>query len=190
MSPSKLASIPEILEDLRAGKMILLIDDEDRENEGDFVMAAEYITVEQIVQMNRLASGIITVPMERQRLKALNIELMVQENYESMSTAFTVTVDAKDDISTGSSAHDRALTIRKLADPNATADNFVRPGHINPLLAREGGVLRRTGHTEASIDLMKLAGLQPVGVLCEVMGDDGEMLRLPALQELAEQMGL
>ena len=184
------ASVPELIEELRAGRMIVLVDDEDRENEGDFVVAAEAITVEQIVQMNRLASGIITVPMPAERLARLNIEPMVKENVESMKTAFMVTVDARNNISTGSSAHDRAATIRLLADPETTADDFVRPGHIGPLSVRSGGVLKRAGHTEASHDLLVMAGMQPVAVLCEIMGDDGEMLRLPALRELAAQMGL
>ncbi len=187
---AEICEIEEVLPELREGKMIILVDDEDRENEGDFVVAAEFITSEQIVQMNRQASGIITVPMPIERLRDLNIDLMVQDNLESMCTAFTVTVDAKNDISTGSSAHDRAITIRKLADPNATTMDFVRPGHVNPLRTRKGGVLKRAGHTEASSDLMRLAGLQPVSVLCEIMGDDGEMLRLPALQKMAHELDL
>ncbi|MCA9707787.1 MAG: 3,4-dihydroxy-2-butanone-4-phosphate synthase [Myxococcales bacterium] len=187
---TEFAPVPELLAQLRAGRMIVLVDDEDRENEGDLVVAAERITVEHVVQMNRLASGIITVPMPRPWLRRLHIDPMVQENAESMSTAFTITVDAASGISTGSSAHDRVHTIRRLADEGSTADDFVRPGHINPLLVREGGVLKRPGHTEASYDLMRMAGLAPVAVLCEIMGDDGTMLRLPALRELAERMGL
>ena len=187
--PDAFATVPELVSALREGKMIILVDDEDRENEGDLVVAAELITAEQIVQMNRLASGIITVPMPRTWLRRLHIDPMVQENAESMCTAFTVTVDGSHGVSTGSSAHDRAHTIRRLADPLATADEFVRPGHVNPLMVREGGVLKRAGHTEASHDLMQLAGLHPVAVLCEIMGDDGEMLRLPALRELAASMG-
>ncbi|MCA9651312.1 MAG: 3,4-dihydroxy-2-butanone-4-phosphate synthase [Myxococcales bacterium] len=187
---SDFASVPELLSQLRDGRMIILVDDEDRENEGDLVVAAERISVEQIVQMNRLASGIITVPMPRPWLRRLHIDPMVQENAESMSTAFTVTVDASSGISTGSSAHDRATTIRKLADPTTSAEDFVRPGHINPLVVREGGVLKRPGHTEASHDLVRMAGLQPVAVLCEIMGDDGTMLRLPALRELAARLEL
>lgn len=185
-----LATIPELIQELRAGRMILLVDDEDRENEGDFVVAAECLTVEQVVQMNRLASGIITVPMPKAWLERLHIDPMVQDNVESQGTAFTVTVDARSDISTGSSAHDRVMTIRKLADPSSTASDFVRPGHINPLQVRRGGVLKRTGHTEASHDLLVLAGMQPVAVLCEIMGDDGEMLRMPALKQMAADMGL
>jgi 3,4-dihydroxy 2-butanone 4-phosphate synthase / GTP cyclohydrolase II len=184
------ASVPEMLAELRAGRMIILVDDEARENEGDLVVAAELIQVEHVVAMNRIASGIITVPMPRSWLRRLHIDPMVQENAESMHTAFTVTVDAKDGVSTGSSASDRVASIRRLADPTSRSEDFVRPGHINPLLVREGGVLKRAGHTEASHDLMSLAGLQPVAVLCEIMGDDGEMLRLPRLHELALKTGL
>lgn len=184
------ATVPEMIAELRAGRMIILVDDEARENEGDLVVSAELIQVEHIVAMNRIASGIITVPMPRAWLRRLHIDPMVQENAESMHTAFTVTVDAKDGVSTGSSAHDRVRSIRKLADPLSRAEDFVRPGHISPLLVREGGVLKRAGHTEASHDLMCLSSLAPVAVLCEIMGDDGEMLRLPQLRELALQTGL
>jgi 3,4-dihydroxy 2-butanone 4-phosphate synthase/GTP cyclohydrolase II len=187
---SHFASIPELITELRAGRMIILVDDEARENEGDLVVAAEKIEVEHVVAMNRIASGIITVPLPRDWLRRLHIDAMVQENAESMHTAFTVTVDAKAGVSTGSSAQDRVVSIRKLADPEARAEDFVRPGHINPLLVREGGVLKRAGHTEASHDLMRLAGLQPVAALCEIMGDDGEMLRLPRLRELALRTGM
>jgi 3,4-dihydroxy 2-butanone 4-phosphate synthase/GTP cyclohydrolase II len=179
-----------MLAELRSGRMIILVDDEARENEGDLVVAAELIRVEHVVAMNRIASGIITVPMPRAWLRRLHIDPMVQENAESMHTAFTVTVDAKDGVSTGSSGSDRVTTIRKLADPGSRSEDFVRPGHINPLLVRDGGVLKRAGHTEASHDLMCLAGLQPVAVLCEIMGDDGEMSRLPRLRELALKTGL
>lgn len=190
MTQEPFSPIEEVIEELQAGKMIILVDDEDRENEGDFVVAAEFVTAEMIVQMNRYASGIITVPMPPERLRDLNIDLMVQDNVESMCTAFTVTVDAKDDISTGSSAIDRATTIRKLADPSSTARDFVRPGHVNPLRTQKGGVLKRAGHTEASSDLLRLAGLQPVAVLCEIMEDDGEMSRVPDLARLAKKMDL
>lgn len=186
----KFATVEELIAELQEGRMIIIVDDEDRENEGDLVVAGEFITTEMIVQMNRYASGIITVPMLPERLRDLNIDLMVQDNVESMCTAFTITVDAKNDISTGSSAHDRMVTIRKLADPDSSARDFVRPGHINPLRAQKGGVLKRAGHTEVAIDLLRLAGLEPVGVLCEIMDDTGEMSRLAALQELATKMGL
>lgn len=192
MSPAPIvfAPVSELIEELKAGRMIILVDDEDRENEGDFVVAAELITPAQVVHMNREASGIITTPMPKDWLARLQIPAMVQDNTENMRTAFTVTVDAKQGISTGSSAHDRVYTMRRLADPDATADEFVRPGHINPLIVREGGVLKRAGHTEASHDLLQLAGLSPVAVLCEIMGDDGEMLRLPQLRALADKLSL
>ncbi len=182
--------IEEALADLRAGKMVILVDDEDRENEGDFVMAAEHVTAESITLMTRHASGIITVPMPAERLHELQLDLMVRENSESMRTAFTVTVDAREGTSTGSSAADRAHTIRKLADPHARASDFNRPGHVNPLMARAGGVLKRAGHTEAAVDLMRLAGLHPVGVICEIMGDNGDMARVPELGALAQKFGL
>lgn len=184
---SPFARIEDAINELRAGRMIILVDDEDRENEGDFVMAAEHVTAEAITRMTRHASGIITVPMPADRLHALHLDLMVRENTESMRTAFTVTVDARDGTTTGSSAADRALTMRRLADPDARPADFNRPGHVNPLMARRGGVLKRAGHTEAAVDLMQLAGLQPAGVICEIMGDEGEMARLPELAELARR---
>lgn len=187
---SPFARIEEAIEELQSGRMIILVDDEDRENEGDFVMAAEHITAEAITLMTRHASGIITVPMPEERLHALQLDLMVRDNSESMRTAFTVTVDAREGTTTGSSAADRALTIRKLADPHARPSDFNRPGHVNPLMARRGGVLKRSGHTEAAVDLMRLAGLQPVGVICEIMGDGGEMARLPELAELSRRFDL
>lgn len=190
MPQTQFHTIEEALADLRAGKMVILVDDEDRENEGDFVMAAEHVTAESITLMTRHASGIITVPLPAERLHELQLDLMVRENSESMRTAFTVTVDARDGTSTGSSAADRAHTIRKLADPHARASDFNRPGHVNPLMARAGGVLKRAGHTEAAVDLMRLAGLHPVGVICEIMGDSGDMARVPELAELAQKFGL
>ncbi len=190
MTHSRFDSIQDAISSLKQGNMIIVVDDEDRENEGDFVIAAQHVTPEIIVKMNRLASGIITVPVPQERLMDMNIPLMVSDNSESMSTAFTVTVDAKEKITTGSSAFDRTVTIRKLADPNATPRDFVRPGHINPLMVRKGGVLRRAGHTEAASDLMALAGLEPVGVLCEIMGDNGEMLRLEELHDLARRLDM
>lgn len=184
-------TIEEALEDLQAGKMVILVDDEDRENEGDFVVAAEFITAEAITIMRTHGSGIITVPMLQDRLHALQLDLMVRENSESMRTAFTITVDARDGTTTGSSAADRALTIRRLADPHAKPSDFNRPGHVNPLMARPGGVLKRAGHTEAAVDLMRLAGLQPVGVICEISSQSGsDMARLPELTDLAQTFGL
>jgi 3,4-dihydroxy 2-butanone 4-phosphate synthase / GTP cyclohydrolase II len=190
MTKLQLAPVTDLIAELRAGRMIVLVDDENRENEGDFVVAAERLTTQQVVAMNRYASGIITVPMPRTWLRRLHIDPMVQESAESMHTAFTVTVDAKAGIGTGSSATDRVATIRRLADPASRAEDFVRPGHVNPLVVREGGVLKRAGHTEASHDLVLLAGLQPVAVLCEIMGDDGDMSRLPALRDVALRLGL
>jgi 3,4-dihydroxy 2-butanone 4-phosphate synthase/GTP cyclohydrolase II len=187
---AEFSTVDEALTDLQAGKMIILVDDEDRENEGDFVMAAESITADSITLMTRHASGIITVPMPESRLVELGLELMVRENTESMRTAFTVTVDATIGTTTGSSAADRAATIRLLADPHAKPEDFNRPGHVNPLMARKGGVLKRAGHTEAAVDLMRMAGMQPVGVICEIMGDDGSMARLPELSELAARFDL
>ena len=184
------STIEEAIADLRAGKLIILVDDEDRENEGDFVMAAEFVTPEAITLMARSASGIITNPMPESRLRALQLELMVRENSESMRTAFTVTVDAKEGTTTGSSAHDRAQTMRVLADPDAKPTDFNRPGHVNPLMARQGGVLKRAGHTEAAVDLMRLGGMQPVGVICEIMDDSGEMTRLPRLREMARDLNM
>ncbi|HEY3333408.1 MAG TPA: bifunctional 3,4-dihydroxy-2-butanone-4-phosphate synthase/GTP cyclohydrolase II [Capsulimonadaceae bacterium] len=190
MTDVRFATVEEAVLQLQQGKLIILVDDEDRENEGDFVMAGEFITPEAITLMTRYASGIITVPMQEDWLRRLDIAPMVRHNTESMRTAFTVTVDAVHGTSTGSSAGDRALTIRKLADPMAVADDFNRPGHVNPLMARGGGVLQRTGHTEAAVDLMRLAGLQPVGVISEIMNDAGEMDRVPALAKLAAKFDM
>ena len=184
------ATIETAISKLRAGGIIILVDDEDRENEGDFVMAAEFITSEAITLMTREGSGIITVPMEQRRLDQLGLDLMVLENTESLRTAFTVTVDAVAGTTTGSSAHDRAQTIRMLANPLSAAKDFNRPGHVNPLMSRQGGVLKRPGHTEAAVDFMRLSGLHTVGVISEIMGDDGEMLRLPALAEMARRLDM
>jgi 3,4-dihydroxy 2-butanone 4-phosphate synthase/GTP cyclohydrolase II len=193
--PQTFAPIPELLAELAAGRMILLVDGqvvdgEVREDEGDFVMAAQHVTAEAITMMTRYASGIITVPMTDSRLRHLQLDLMVPDNRESFQTAFTVTVDAKDGITTGSSADDRVRTIRLLADPATEPQALVRPGHVNPLLARTGGVLVRAGHTEAGVDLVRLAGLQPCAVICEIMNDHGQMANLPELRQLASQLGL
>ncbi|MBC8136312.1 MAG: bifunctional 3,4-dihydroxy-2-butanone-4-phosphate synthase/GTP cyclohydrolase II [Fibrella sp.] len=188
--PGPFARIEDAIADLAAGKMIILVDDEDRENEGDFVIAAEFITAEDITRMTRYASGIITVPMTEERLHELHLDLMVQDNSEVLRTAFTVTVDAREGTTTGSSAADRALTIRMLADPHVKPSAFNRPGHVNPLMARKGGVLKRPGHTEATVDMLHLAGLSPVGVICEIMDDRGEMARVPELAELAKRFDL
>jgi 3,4-dihydroxy 2-butanone 4-phosphate synthase/GTP cyclohydrolase II len=185
-----LASVEELLAELRAGRMVVVMDDEDRENEGDLIMAAEHATAAAVAFMIRHTSGIICVPMEEQRLAALDLPQMVPVNNESHRTAFTVSVDLARGTTTGVSSADRAATIRALADGGSTAADFVRPGHIFPLRPRPGGVLVRAGHTEAAVDLCRLAGLKPVGVLCEVMNDDGTMARRPQLEEFAHRHGL
>src|SRR5579862_1338899 len=190
MEEIKFHTIEEAISDLQIGKMIILVDDEDRENEGDFVMAAERITPEAITFMATEARTIITVPMPEPRLRQLGLELMVRENTESMRTAFTITVDAVAGTTTGSSAHDRYLTIKKLADPNARAADLNRPGHVNPLMARAGGVLKRAGQTEGTVDLLRLAGMEQVGVISEIMRENGEMARLPELAEISRKFDL
>jgi 3,4-dihydroxy 2-butanone 4-phosphate synthase / GTP cyclohydrolase II len=185
-----LNSIAEILGDMRAGRMVVIVDDEDRENEGDLIMAAELVTPESVALMIRHTSGIVCVPMEEAALARLDLPQMVPLNSESQRTAFTVSVDLRTGITTGVSSLDRAATIRALADPASAPADFARPGHIFPLRSRRGGVLVRAGHTEAAVDLCRLAGLRPVGVLCEVMNDDGTMARRPQLQEFARRHGL
>jgi 3,4-dihydroxy 2-butanone 4-phosphate synthase / GTP cyclohydrolase II len=187
---SGLNSVEEILADLRAGRMVIIMDDEDRENEGDLIMAAERTTPEAVAFMIRHTSGIICVPMEEEGLVRLDLPQMVQANSESHRTAFTVSVDLKAGTTTGVSSADRAATIRALADSNASATDFARPGHIFPLRSRKGGVLVRAGHTEASVDLCRLAGLKLAGVLCEIMNDDGTMARRPELEAFAERHNL
>ncbi|MDK2902531.1 MAG: 3,4-dihydroxy 2-butanone 4-phosphate synthase / cyclohydrolase [Clostridiales bacterium] len=181
-------SIEEALEDIRNGKMVIVVDDEDRENEGDLVMAAEKVTPEAINFMAKYGRGLICVPMTVQRLKELDIPQMVNNNTEHQRTAFTVSVDAKA-VTTGISAHERALTIKTLVDSNAKPEDIIKPGHIFPLQAKEGGVLMRAGHTEAAVDLARLAGLYPAGVICEIMNEDGTMARLPQLYEFAKKHG-
>ncbi len=185
-----LNTIEEILADLRAGRMVVIMDDEDRENEGDLIMAAERATPEAVSFMIRYTSGIICVPMEEEGLIRLDLPQMVLANSESHRTAFTVSVDLKHGTTTGVSGADRAATIRALADEGSTASDFARPGHIFPLRSRKGGVLVRAGHTEASVDLCRLAGMKPVGVLCEVMNDDGTMARRPELEVFAKRHNL
>jgi 3,4-dihydroxy 2-butanone 4-phosphate synthase / GTP cyclohydrolase II len=187
---SGLNSIEELVEDLRAGRMVVVMDDEDRENEGDLIMAAERATSEAVAFMIRHTSGIICVPMEEERLTRLDLPQMVQANSESHRTAFTVSVDLKLGTTTGVSSSDRAATIRALAESSSSSQDFARPGHIFPLRSRKGGVLVRAGHTEASVDLCRLAGLRPVGVLCEVMNDDGTMARRPQLEAFAKRHNL
>lgn len=189
-SGSDLSCVEEILADLKAGRMVIIMDDKDRENEGDLIMAAERATPEAIAFMIRHTSGIICVPMEEEMLSRLDLPQMVQVNSESHRTAFAVSVDVLSGTTTGVSSHDRAATIRALADSAATARQFARPGHIFPLRPRKGGVLVRAGHTEASVDLCRLAGLNPVAVLCEVMNDDGTMARRPDLEAFGKRHNL
>lgn len=185
-----LTPIPEILEELKHGKMIILVDDEDRENEGDLVCPAETVTPEIVNFMATHGRGLICMPMEKDDLKRLNLPPMVMENTAKLSTAFHISFEAKEGVTTGISAHDRAHSILVAADPKATADDLVRPGHVFPLCARAGGVLVRTGQTEGSIDLMRLAGLRRASVICEIMKDDGSMARMPDLQTFAKQHNL
>ncbi|OQC06036.1 MAG: Riboflavin biosynthesis protein RibBA [Candidatus Hydrogenedentes bacterium ADurb.Bin101] len=185
-----LTPIPEILEELRQGRMIILVDDEDRENEGDLVLAAEKVTPEAINFMARYGRGLICMPMEDQDIRRLGLPAMVTENTAKLSTAFHVTFEAKEGVTTGISAYDRAHSIRVAADPSSTADDLVRPGHVFPLRARPGGVLVRAGQTEGSIDLMRLAGLRRASVICEIMKDDGTMARMPDLECFSEEHGL
>ncbi len=184
------APIPEAVEAIRRGEIVVVVDDEDRENEGDLIMAAEAATPERIAFFVRHTSGVICMPMEGERLDALDLPLMVASNSESHRTAFTVSVDYRYGTSTGISAADRAATIRALADPTANPEDFARPGHIFPLRYQPGGVLRRAGHTEAAVDLARMAGFQPAGVLSELVNDDGTMARLPDLTRFADEHGL
>jgi len=185
-----LASISEAIEDIRAGKFIIIVDDESRENEGDLAMAAERITPEVINFMAKHGRGLICLPIAGQRLDELGIPLMVTNNTSRYSTAFTVSIEAKTKVTTGISAFDRAQTIKTVLDPNTKAGDLAQPGHIFPIRAREGGVLVRAGHTEAIVDLAKLAGLYPAGVICEIMDEDGTMARLPQLEEMASKFAL
>jgi 3,4-dihydroxy 2-butanone 4-phosphate synthase/GTP cyclohydrolase II len=180
-------SVDEAIEEFRNGRLLIIIDDEDRENEGDFVCAAEFITSEIVNFMTKNGRGMICTPATGKRLDQLGISLMVDSNSALHGTQFTVTIDAKEGTSTGISASDRAITIKKIIDENSESDDFARPGHIFPLRALDEGVLRRAGHTEAVVDLCKLANLQPIGVLCEILNDDGKMARTPDLLKVAEK---
>ena len=182
-------TIPEALEDLRQGKLILVTDDPERENEGDFICAAEFATTENVNFMATHGKGLICMPMSYGYVQKLQFPQMVTRNTDNHETAFTVSIDHVD-TTTGISAAERALTARKCVDPDAKPQDFRRPGHMFPLLAKDNGVLERNGHTEATVDLMRLAGLREVGLCCEIMGEDGTMLRSPALQEKAKQWGL
>jgi len=185
-----IAPIDEAIEIIRRGEVLILVDDEDRENEGDFICAAERIAPEIVNFMATHGKGLICVAMERDRLAELHLPPMVTHNTARMGTNFTISVDAARNTTTGISAADRAETIRVLADPNSRPEDLARPGHIFPIAARRGGVLRRAGHTEGALDLARLAGLRPVGVLCEILNEDGTMARLPDLEKIAEKRGL
>jgi 3,4-dihydroxy 2-butanone 4-phosphate synthase/GTP cyclohydrolase II len=186
-----LAKIEDIIADIKEGKFIILVDNEDRENEGDLIIAAEKVTPDSINFMSKNARGLICMPILGSRLHELNIPMMVDDNTARHGTAFTVSVDAKTHgATTGISAYDRAVTIHAMIEPSTKPDDLGKPGHIFPLRARDGGVLVRAGHTEATVDLARLAGLYPAGVLCEIMNDDGTMARLPQLEKVAEKFGL
>lgn len=190
MSDIHLDSIEEALEDFRQGKMVIVVDDEDRENEGDLIVAAEKITPEQVNFMLKNARGVLCAPITISRSQELDLPVQVADNTSVLGTPFTVTVDKLEGCSTGVSIHDRCATIRALADPVSTPATFGRPGHINPLYAQDQGVLRRAGHTEAAVDLARLSGLQPAAALMEIMSDDGSMARLPELRRRADEWGL
>ena len=184
------STIPEALDDFRQGKMVIVVDDEDRENEGDFIIAAEKITPEAVNFMLREGRGVLCAPITISRARELGLPHQVDHNTSMLGTPFTITVDKLEGCTTGVSAHDRAATIQALADPSSTPDTFGRPGHINPLYAQDGGVLRRAGHTEAAIDLARLAGMNPAAALIEILNPDGTMARLPQLYEKAQQWGM
>ncbi len=187
----KLNSIEEALEDFKAGKFVIMVDDEDRENEGDFIIAAEKITPEKVNFMLQYGRGVLCAPLTQQRCEELSLEMQVNSNTSLHGTPFTVTVDLLEHgCTTGVSMHDRAATIKALADPTMKPSNFGRPGHVNPLRARDGGVLVRAGHTEATVDMARLAGLNPVGALIEIINPDGTMARLPQLMEVAHKFDL
>lgn len=189
-STIKLNTIEEAIADFKEGKMVIVVDNEDRENEGDFIVAAEKITPEQVNFMLKNGRGVLCAPITISRAKELKLPPQVDENTSILGTPFTVTVDKLEGCSTGVSIHDRCATINALADPASTPETFGRPGHINPLFAQDNGVLRRTGHTEAAIDLARLAGLQPAAALIEIMSDDGSMARLPELRRRADEWGI
>jgi 3,4-dihydroxy 2-butanone 4-phosphate synthase/GTP cyclohydrolase II len=193
MSPENqawLSSIEEVLEDARAGRMFILVDDEDRENEGDLVIPAEMATAEQINFMARHGRGLICLSMTAKRTEELGLDLMARKNQDRHSTAFTVSIEAREGVTTGISAADRAKTIADAIDPAKGRNDIVTPGHVFPLVAQEGGVLVRAGHTEAAVDISRMAGLNPAGVICEIMNDDGTMARMPDLVQFAQLHGL
>ena len=185
----KFNSIPEAIAEIKKGKMVIVVDDEDRENEGDLLMAAEKVTPQAINFMAKFGRGLICTPITQEKSKCLELELMVHDNTDKRETAFTVSVDAKG-VSTGISAYERCETIKAIINPNTRPEDLTKPGHIFPLIAKEGGVLKRAGHTEAAVDIAIMAGLIPVGVICEIMSDDGKMARVPELMEFAKTHGL
>ncbi|MEK7445528.1 MAG: bifunctional 3,4-dihydroxy-2-butanone-4-phosphate synthase/GTP cyclohydrolase II [candidate division NC10 bacterium] len=189
-SAGEFSSIEEAIDEIRAGRILIVVDDEDRENEGDLLMAADTTTPEAVNFMAKHGRGLICVPMLGDRLDELGISMMVRDNTAPLGTAFTTTVDARRGVTTGTSAYDRAITIRTLVDPATRPDDLTKPGHIFPLRALEGGVLRRAGHTEAAVDLARMAGCAPAGVICEVLDEDGGMARVPDLMKLARAHGL
>lgn len=190
MENFKLSSIEDALKDFKEGKFVIVVDDEDRENEGDLIIAAEKITPEKVNFMLKHARGVLCAPITLSRCEELDLPHQVMDNTSVLGTPFTVTVDKLEGCTTGVSAHDRAATILALADPASTPQTFGRPGHINPLYAQDNGVLRRSGHTEAAVDLCRLAGLYPAGALMEIMNEDGSMARMPELQKLATEWGM
>ena len=187
---SQLNTIEEAIQDIKKGKIVIVVDDADRENEGDMIMAAEKVTPDSINFLSKHARGLICVPMTKKRIEELNLEPMVKVNTAKLGTRFTISVDALHNTTTGISAHDRAETIKNLIDPETKPDDLARPGHIFPIQALDGGVLARAGHTEATVDLARLAGLYPAGVLCEIMDEDGSMARLPKLIQRAKEFQL
>ena len=183
-------SIDDVIADIAAGRLVIVTDDADRENEGDLVMAAEKATPEAVNFMTKFGRGLICVPISNERAEQLGLQRMVAQNREMYRTDFTVSVDAAKGVTTGISAHDRSVTIQKIADPSSSPEDLIQPGHVFPLRAKDGGVLRRAGHTEAAVDLARMAGLQPAGVLCEILHDDGTMARLPELMEYRKRHNL
>jgi len=190
MSDSTLAPIEDVIAAIARGEIVVMVDDEDRENEGDFIMAAEFASAEKLAFIVRYSTGVVCAPLTNERCDELRLPLMVEQNTESQRTAFTDTVDIIEGTSTGISAADRAATLRGLSDPTLSFKSFARPGHIFPLRARNGGVLKRAGHTEASVDLARLAGCEPAAVICEIQNDDGTMMRLPDLRKFCAEHNL
>ena len=185
-----IARVEKALEELRKGRMVILVDDADRENEGDLVLAAQFVTPDAINFMARHARGLICLSLTEKQVKRLGLSMMVSENESTYTTAFTVSIEAARGVTTGISAHDRAVTIKAASNPEAKPEDVIRPGHVFPLIAQDGGVLVRAGHTEAAVDVARLAGLNPSGVICEIMNDDGTMARMPDLMTFAQKHGL